>query len=110
MSPNSAQTSPSSTKEGENSLLTLKTERREKGRRPSRKKLPSIPLVKESPRPLTFKKLEKIQSAYDAWWAAAHGDDEKVYARKKGVLYSLATEYLPEMVELSRNTLRVRAG
>jgi hypothetical protein len=71
--------------------------------------LPVSNLIDEPPRPLTFKKLEMLQAAWDAWWVAAHGNDPRAYARTRDVLYSMVIEYLPELIALALNTLKARA-
>jgi hypothetical protein len=65
-------------------------------------------LVEETPRRLTFKKLEMLEAAWKRWWEAAHGDSEKDYAKAKGEVYTLTAEYLPELCSLARNTLKGR--
>ncbi|MBN8216724.1 MAG: hypothetical protein J0L75_08770, partial [Spirochaetes bacterium] len=70
--------------------------------------LPVSDYLLEPPRPLTIKKLEMLQAAWDAWAVASHGNDPRVYARAKDVLYSMTVEYEPELIAIARNTLKAR--
>jgi len=85
-----------------------KMSRKSKGMWGAGSDLPAADLVDEPRRPVTFKKLDMLAAAHGEWWAAAHGSDEKSYARTRDALYSLVVEYLPELISLARNTLKVR--
>jgi hypothetical protein len=59
-------------------------------------------IVKEKARPLTLAKLDALETKWEAWWAAAHGDDEKAYAKAKSDMCCLVCEFTPQLVAAAR--------
>jgi hypothetical protein len=63
-------------------------------------------IVKEKARPLTQARIDLMRKRHKEWWEASHGENERAYQRAKSDLYTLISEFTPELLDLAEKQLR----